>query len=347
MRFNAPFSRKRRLSATRVLAVSGVFLSSVFFVLPGQAATEITKTRYNGRSAYRLSDGKREAVFVSEINRVLRFGEVGGRNWLWNNSDTAFKKGEWRNWGGDKTWLAPQSQWQLIYGRNWPPDEAIDGSAVASVEVIAPGKLRTSTRISRYSGARVVREYSFDRDGSFVINQTVEKKRGGPLYLSAWSVTQIVPPEGVFLPLNAQSPYKDNFLWLASPRPSAVTYRSENLLQVTSDPGNSFKIGTDAPVSSIGAFKAGVLFTVQTPKPAGDYPDGALGAGTAVELWNNGDPKHFFNELELLSPLRLMYVGTSFTHTMKWRLQRIQSEDDVRITGETRAKIEAALNRPF
>ena len=327
----------------RVLAACGAALLGALLSAPSQARSQLTSTRYNGFAAFRLGDGKTEAVIVPQLNRVMRYGEVGGRNWLWNNARTTWKKDEWRNWGGEKTWLAPQSQWPLIGGRGWPPDAALDASPAAAE--VASDKLITKTPISPFSGARVVREYSLLPDGDFLVRQTIEKLHGAPLYLSAWSVTQIAPPDAIFLPLNANSPYKNNFLWLAPPQPDVLGSRSATLLEAHSTSEKNFKIGVDAPVSAIAALRDGTLLTIRTPKPGGDYPDGALGAGLPVELWNNGDANAFYNEMELLSPLRLMYAGTRFTHSMKWRLQRIQP--DAKITDATREKVEAALNAPF
>lgn len=335
-------SISKKKNGSRVLATCGAALLLVQSTASSQAA-QLTRIRYHGLAAFRLSDGKTEAVIVPQLNRVMRYGEIGGRNWLWNNARTDWKKDEWRNWGGDKTWLAPQSQWPLLSGRGWPPDEALDASPATAT--VSGDKLTTTTPVSPFSGVRVVREYSQLTDGDFQVRQTIEKLRGGPLYLSAWSVTQIAPPDAIFLPLNASSPYKDNFLWLAPPQPDVIASRSETLLEAHSMPDKNFKIGVDSSMSAIAALHDGTLLTIRTPKPGGDYPDGALGSGLPVELWNNGDAKAFYNELELLSPLRLMHAGTRFTHSMKWRLQRIQT--DAKITDATREKIEAALNAPF
>jgi len=67
------------------------------------AVGTITRTVYDGRTAFRLSDGRTEAVVVPEIGRVMRYGFVGGSNWLWNSSQKSYGKNEWKNWGGDKT----------------------------------------------------------------------------------------------------------------------------------------------------------------------------------------------------------------------------------------------------
>lgn len=48
-------------------------------------AATVEKTTYNGLEAYRLSDEKTEAVIVPSLSgRVMRYGAVGGANWLWN-----------------------------------------------------------------------------------------------------------------------------------------------------------------------------------------------------------------------------------------------------------------------
>ena len=54
---------------------------------------------------------------------------------------------------------------------------------------------------------RVVREFSFNERGEFVIAHTLEKISGEQRVLAIWPVTQIPPPGAVYLPLNPNSAY--------------------------------------------------------------------------------------------------------------------------------------------
>lgn len=294
---------------------------------------QVAQITYDGRKAWRISNGRSEAIIVPEIGRVMSYGFVGGPNLLWNNPQKQFKADEWHNYGGDKTWPAPQSSWPVNVGRGWPPVAEWDG-APQGVEVLSGGRLRTTTAVAKRLGARVVREYSFGADGDFVVAQTIEKLRGTPMMLSVWNVAQLKAPQAVFLPTNPQSPYKDNFYWWGKNNiPSIVTPLSPTLLQVrptlTAPFSTGYKIGVDAPVSSIVAMLGDTAFMIRSARPSGAYPDGADGSGFPVEFYDSGgsDRAMHYVELELLSPLRLFNAGISWTHTVRWSLHALPSSD--------------------
>ncbi len=343
------------MSASSAVPASTASMGTQFQVQSGGASgtrnSQVTATTYGGRAAFRLSDGRTEAIVVPAIGRVMRYGFIGGPNLLWNTPQSRFKAGEWNNWGGDKTWPAPQSHWPVLSGRAWPPDEAWDGSA-HTPQVLSGGRLRTSSALSPGPGARIVREYGFNASGEFEINQIVEKTRGAPMMLSVWSITQIVPPEAVFLPLNERSVYKDNVFWFGgkpNEKVTVVPVLPSLLLLVparTAFGSGNYKIGADAPIAAIAAVTDGVAFVQKTARPDGQYPDGAADAGFPVELYDSGDahgPAHYL-ELELLSPLRPFRAGTRWAHTVRWSLHRLASRHV--IATATHDEIQRLLSAP-
>ena len=96
-----------------------------------QAQNMPEKIKWRGRDAYRLTDGVTEAVVVPALSSrlmVLRF--IGQENALWNAPESAvFQKGEWANWGGEKAWPSPQTEWTLFSDPSWPPHPTYDGRA--------------------------------------------------------------------------------------------------------------------------------------------------------------------------------------------------------------------------
>jgi len=306
----------------------------------------ITPTLYDGRTAFRLSDGRTEAVVVPEIGRVMRYGFLGGSNFLWNSPQKTYGENEWKNWGGDKTWPAPQQWWSVIAGRNWPPDPAWDGNA-HTARVLPNNHLQMTSEVASGFGARVVREFGFERNGDFAIRQTVEKVKGEPLLLSIWNVTQIEPPDAIFLPLNPRSIYKDNFHWLMPPNEEPlIVNKTPTLLQIHPSVGvsvkNLYKVGVDSRVVAVAAVKDGIAMMEKATHQDGEYPDGAAGGGGfPVEVYNNGDSQKYYVELELLSPLHLLQKGSRYQHTVHWSLHRLPGSD-VNVTG-TRAVIEKLL----
>jgi hypothetical protein len=307
---------------------------------PEGCAAAISEAKWNGRAAYKLSDGKSEVLIVPSLGRVMSYGLVGGPNLLY--ADTKAKPDpknpqSWVNYGGDKTWPGPQNEWGLWQASGgWPPPREWDGAA-HEAEVITGGKLRTTSGVHPRMGARTVRTYEINAQGELVIEQAIEKLSGAPLSLSVWSVTQIVQPDAIFLAANSDSPYKNGFHWIsreagADKKPKAfdVSLLGTDLIQLRPSLNGSFKIGVDAPVAHLASVKDGVAFVQKAPRPEGDYPNGALNAGFPLEIWNNAGPA--YNELEVLSPRRNYFaskdgksVGTRFTHTVRWSLVKLPS----------------------
>ncbi|HBB32176.1 MAG TPA: hypothetical protein DDZ80_17670 [Cyanobacteria bacterium UBA8803] len=310
------------------------------------AVGTITPTVYDGRTAFRLSDSRTEAIVVPEIGRVMRYGFVGGSNFLWNSPQKIYGKNEWKNWGGDKTWPAPQQWWPAIAGRNWPPDPAWDGNPHRA-NILPNNHLQMTSEVAQGFAARVVREFWFEQNGDFAIAQTVEKVKGEPLLLSIWNVTQIESPDAIFLPLNRESIYKNNFHWLVPPEDeSPIVQMTPTLLQMRPSVGVSakkiYKLGADTSVVGVAAVKDGVAMMEKATRQDGEYPDGAVGGGGfPVEVYNNGDAKEKYVELELLSPLHLFKKGDRYQHTVRWSLHQLLSSDVNAMT--TRDAIEKLL----
>ncbi|MDP8964920.1 MAG: PQQ-dependent sugar dehydrogenase [Cyanobacteriota bacterium] len=312
------------------------------------AVGTIRPTLYDGRTAFRLSDGRTEAVVVPEIGRVMRYGFVDGSNFLWNSPRKTYGENEWKNWGGDKTWPAPQQWWPAIAERGWPPDPAWDGNAHRA-QILPNNHLQMTSEVAKGFGARVVREFWFERNGDFIIQQTVEKVKGEPLLLSIWNVSQIEPPDAIFLPLNQESIYKNNFHWLVPPEnESPIVHRTTTLLQVRPSLGVSakkiYKVGADTSIVAVAAIKDGVAMIEKATRQDGEYPDGAVGGGGfPVEVYNNGDAKENYVELELLSPLHHLGQGDRYQHTVRWSLHQLLSSNVNAMT--TRDAIEKLLKR--
>jgi len=294
----------------------------------GQCPPVISPLTYFGHPAYRLTDQHCYAVVVPDLGRVMSYGAVGGRNWLWNApTPHGTDVGGWTNYGGNKTWLGPQDAWVLFNGKSaWPPDKAFDGSAY-SATVLSGGHLVTTSPLSPGTGIRITREYYFDTNGDFVIAQSARKYEGPPLRASIWSITQTATGDAYFLPVNPDSPYKGDFDFLVSGPPSAVQPQSPTLIRVNPSTGlaSNFKLGADVPVSAIATVRGQTAFVERAPMLAGTYPDGAVNAGFPVELFVNTTRNIGYAETELLSPILYFTVGTRWQHTVRWSLHDLPS----------------------
>jgi len=309
----------------------GVFLTGLVGTGAVASPALVSPVQYQNRAAFRLSDGITEAIVVPSLGRVMRYGFVGGRNWLWNSTAKDGDPGSfsgWHNWGGEKTWLAPQSEWPVWHSPGWPPDPAIDGTPYTAV-LLPGGRLRTTGNVSSGTGCRIVRDYSFDPDGSFAVAQMVEKITGPPLHVSIWSVTQVDPPATILLSLNPDSPYRDNWFTFAG-QPVATVFPARPqamLLEIRPSSHGNYKVGADSPVAVIVAVQDGIALRLRAAKPSGDYPDGAGSHGFPTEVYDSGTTQSHYVELELLSPFRIYVPGSRFTTTVHWSLHKLTAGD--------------------
>lgn len=318
-------------AASALLAFAG--LSGAFAT--ADATTVIEKTDFRGAAGWRITDGSTEAVIVPAFGgRLMRYGKVGGANWLWNGRTD--ETGEYMRWGGDKTFPGPHSMWHFTMPRTWPPPAP--DTTEHKVEVKAHSIVTTSPPWEAYGGARVIREYRFDK-GELVISHRITPVPGSAVPVAAWVITQCEPAVA-YVPLPRLSPYKDAVVWLGGNRDAApMRFASPTLLEIAPKTGAVFKLGSHPERPALAAVRNGELFLqraevevrVRNPKPGepatqwvpadpnSQYPEGVNGAGLSVEYYHHNlpPPRHYI-ELELLSPLRPARDGAAFN--TRWSL---------------------------
>ena len=314
-------------TATPSLYDDSPFGKNALQCINGQCEAAIVKTTYQNRPAYKLTNGAVDAIVVPEIGRVMSFGKTGGPNLLWNAKPEQVAKTGWKNYGGDKAWLSPQSNWKQFHGSdNWPPEPALDGEPLRA-DVLSGGKLRLTTEISK-TGIRILRTMYFDDNGEFVIEQTAHKETGAPLKAGIWSITQVMPGQAAFFAIDPQTQHKDGFFRFGNNQAQAATRVQPNLIKIEpSADGSTPKMGFDTKVSALASVKDGVALVQKSARPDGQYPDSPDENGFPTELYINGDPNLYYAEIEILGPLQTYYAGTSYTHTVKWSLHNLPSTD--------------------
>ena len=166
-----------------------------------EAQSTISKSTWRGLPAFTQSDGRCEAVVVPGLGgRVVSFGLIGGRNFIWSGPAGVEQQPPTLAWGGDKTYIGPHTMWSLTLPRTWPPPSP--DAAEHSVEMLGDGRLRTtSPPWEAYDGARIVREQGFDARGDFVITHTITKVPGSRAIGAVWTITQTVPATSFYLSL--------------------------------------------------------------------------------------------------------------------------------------------------
>ncbi len=311
-----------RLSFPRLAL--GVLLAACCCGRASAAATRVERIQYESYAAYRLTDGKTEAVAVPAIGRIMRYGRVGGPNLLWNSPDKTWPAGAWRNYGGEKNWLAPQSSWKQFHGSNiWPPDPAFDGRSY-SCRILPGRKLQMTSTLSPGTGIRFVRTMWIAPDGDFVINEKASKSSGPAIDASIWSVTQAIPGDLIVLPVNPNGAYQGGYANIQETLPAgAARIVDRDLLFVTPKPQDGSKIGVTPTVAVAAVASGRTAFVLSASAPRGKYPDGMNGPGFPLELYINNDPKRFYCEMELLGPITHAAGKVDWSQTLRWSVHTL------------------------
>ena len=282
-------------------------------------------------------------MVVPALARVMHFGRPGGRNWMWTDPTCpeTYQKNppadSWPNWGGDNTWLAPQSEWPVLAGQAWPPDTAWGDPLAAphQAALLADGGLRVTGPVSAASGLRLSRDCHLD-GSEWITRQTVENVSGPTRTCALWSITDIARPETTyFVP-----PLHGCRLLGGDHAPDPSTSRAISLLAAP-DSSHQYKIGLDSPVAAIAARFGNELLIQRAEHPPGHYPDG----GVCVEYYDHGGlrpiPSPSLNSSARSSPSAR---GESSSLTMRWNIETLGDPPD---SPHALARIHSSLHRPI
>jgi hypothetical protein len=291
----------------------------------------LVRTNYHGwANSILLSNGRVEAVIVPAIGRVMQFrfaGEEDGPFWE-NRTLDGLKpvpdSKEWGNFGGDKSWPAPQADWPKVTSRAWPPPPAFDSMPVqARVDGF---NVKLISAVDPQYGIRASREINLDLDRPVMtITTTFEKVSGASLRVGVWVITQLKDPVIACASLPEFERFRDGHYQQSDQSPTGLKIVND-LLSLTRDPKASHKIGTDAGT----LFWVGkdAVLRIDSPRRLLDqYPDD----GCSAEIYTNPDPLAYV-ELEMLGPLRKMVVGDKITRTSTYTLlRRTEVEPDLEV----------------
>lgn len=300
------------------------FLLTVFCCLEVNAKIPakitVTKTNYQGwRDSYILSNGQVEAVVVPNVGRIMQFRFKDGEGTFWENplvygKAPNIKSEAWGYFGagGDKTWPAPQSEWEKITGRGWPPPATFDSIPVTArvnrseVTLISP--------IDPFYGIRLYRKITLEPEKAVMkVTTTYEKVKGKSKDISVWIVTQLRDPLAVYAALPEASIFPEGYNKQSEDLPTNLKV-DNRLLSLTRDRNKSHKIGCDA--STLLWMGEKVAVRIDSPRVSGaSYPDN----NSSAEIYTNLDPKAYV-ELEFLSTLKTLRVGEKMDLTTTYTL---------------------------
>jgi hypothetical protein len=288
----------------------------------------MTTIHYHGwTEACLLSNGHAEAVVVPAIGRIMQFrlaGESDGP--FWENRALDGRKPdpastEWGNFGGDKSWPAPQDDWPKVTPRVWPPPTAFDSMPVEAA-ASADGALVLKSPVDPHYGIRVVRHITLaPGEPRMTVRTVFQKVEGAPATVSVWVVTQLEHPAAMFIPLPEETSMAGGFVLLGGmPHPPSVR-TDGRLLSMHRDAATAYKIGTEAErLLWVGGTLA---CRIDTTRSAGAvHPD----HGSSAEIYTNPDPLPYI-ELETLGPLNILRVGEEIAQANTYTLHRRRETD--------------------
>ncbi len=238
----------------------------------------------------------------------------------------------WQNWGGDKSWPAPQG-WQGEGQWPGPPDAVLDAGPYEVRE-------RTSSRVTLESapdertGLTVRRTIECGAD-DLVVETRIRNTGSRDVRWSAWEVAQFLvterdarsPGTGVYVEIDrrrAGDPVRTIF----SPHGRIATAVAEGLVHVPF-PDAVGKLGFPTADGRVRLVREHLLVDISFPvEPEAQYPN-----DSPFQLWTQlplSEPLDGFEglqpdarlvELEPLSPLRGLAPGESASLRVVWRPQ--------------------------
>lgn len=307
----------------RLVLVLGWILSAV---TTATAGVTITRTNYHGwPDSYILSNGKVAAVVVPAIGRVIQFGYIGEQGVFWENPSLAgrvadgdlsvWASKDWVNFGGDKAWPSPESDWTVFTNRKgwrpppafdgWPSGVKVDRKSVTLVSLEDPFFLSTVERRIELHSSKPQLE----------ITTTFKRTRGEPAVIGIWVITQLKEPVGLFAPVPKKSIFLEGYTTIIPTVPPGL--KMENgLVSLIRNPKEPHKIGLDGD----SLLWVGENHTLRIDSPRvkrGDYPD----KGSSTEIYTSADPLPYI-ELETLGPVVTMKPGDTIKRRNVYTLSR-------------------------
>jgi hypothetical protein len=294
----------------------------------------VARADFHGWESIALRNPVAEAVVVPAIGRIMRFGlRVGGGDappgpfWSHPNLTPTLGADEngWINYGGDKTWPAPQSAWPAIAGRGWPPPKTFD--AVPYAMSIEGNRVRLVSPVDPLYGIRVTRAISIDPAKPILtVETTYDKTQGAPVRVGVWSITQLEAPDRLFVRLPERSSFPGGYALLL-PAPPRDLRTDGRLLSLARDPTQKTMIGSDGDALLWIGRGLDLLIenvTVEPADAAARWPD-----GVHAQVYTSPGGSESYVELELLGRLRDLRPGERTSMTVRYTLAgRVETDPD-------------------
>lgn len=305
----------------RLITIYSLLILSLY-CLTADAKSTIQKIVYKGWiDSYRISSSDCSLVVVPEIGGRIMEYSYNGNNVIWEDFSlygmTFEIDNEWHNYGGSKTWVAPQTLW------GWPPDSMMDnGKCNAEIITSDDGSqlLRITGAPSLKLGTLIIREISLADSGEAVIKQTVRNISDKPVTCGVWGISYMKTPSLVAFPVKPKSKFSNGITYFNAESKNSKQFSIKDGFCITKYLGEQGLIGSDSDGPWMVWFKDSMAYIkmFDAMEKGAEYPNG----GCSVQVLT-GDAKSGYLEMELYGPLAKLKPGESASYTERWRIQEL------------------------
>ena len=277
---------------------------------PGSAITTSEQHLTYGRVDLRVATGFGPRVTSFALEGRNAFAELG--NLSVPHPDGRF----YRLGGGHRLWVAPEVP-QITYE---PDDSPVTIAATEGGHIVtqAAGPI-----------AGIEKSLRFDFSGEAVrVRHTLTNRRGEPIRLASWAITQLPIGGTAVLPLpdlpvdpEGLQPNAEVVLWPYSGVTDTPFELRERLLLMDATRDEATKIGTSLDRGWLAYIRDGLVFVKRASSVAeSEYLD----RGAAAQCYCSAD----FVELETLGPVATLQPDEATSHDETWQLFEVDPATD-------------------
>lgn len=297
---------------------------------------KVSETNFNGWQGYQLSakgvscvvtpdiGGRIISLTLDGVETFFTHPELQGKLFSVEHPDRKVELG-WLHYGGYKTWLAPQDNWN----HKLPFFDLDSGSYSATV---FDHSIHLTSPICRETGMQLKRIISISEDGVISVTQSMTNKNQHPVQWGIWDVTQMKGPGKALFPLSFNSKFSGSIKAYEDPGLSLKNmkdhfYVEENCAVLNCTQKENFKYGNDSHEGWICSLQENknkrwlaYLKAFETSSHS-EYPHECVS-----EVFDSGLFPYF--ELEVHSPIQTLKPEKTYTLKETWHLDWLPKKND-------------------
>jgi len=312
----------------------------------------LKESKHKGWDAWRLQRGHLELVFVPQVG-----GRIMGM--IWRGHDLCFTQPEREGqvedvlsvqdihakkrglgfplWGGDKTWLSPQTRWTdgvpFLDLDSGPYDLIVEHTGPEAAVV------RMTSQVCRETGVQITRTVTISSGSqAWIVTHQLRNRSSHETRWGLWDVSMVYKPGRVYLPRDGSSRHPKGVKTFEEEGESIqvrdkVVHELGSLAVIDCIDTTAFKFGVDAQEGwMLGILEVAGLGLVGHRKQVPVHRDKPYGHGCAAEVYNSDRYPYF--EMEIHGPVISLGPGEVFELEERQALFDVprwpQSEDEVR-----------------